>query len=502
MTTRPFEARRAGVLLHLTSLPGPHGSGDLGPEAHAFVDWLADAGQTYWQMLPVVPPAGGHSPYQSSSAFAGDPSLVSLAGLSGLASVPRPSMPESRVDFTASTAFRREVLARTFDEDRARDGLEPFLEFCRREAGWLDDYALYAALKDELDGVAWTSFPPALRDREPDALASARARLLPKVRQHQYAQYLFDAQWRELRAHARERGVLLVGDLPIFVAHDSADVWQHRHLFQLDADGQPTVVAGVPPDYFSADGQRWGNALYDWAAHARDGFTWWTARFRAILSRFDAVRVDHFIGFHRYWAIPREAETARAGRYLPSPGVALFDALIERLGALPVLAEDLGVVTEEVTRLRERYRFPGMLVLEFAFNPGLDARDTLPHACGVDTVVYTGTHDNDTVVGWLADLDRRAEIDESARLQRDFVRAYLDRPSPTAWDLVRLAHSSHARTAIVPVQDLLGLGAADRMNTPGTTDGNWSFRVAPGALDAPLAARLRALAATFARTPG
>ncbi|MCC6647048.1 MAG: 4-alpha-glucanotransferase [Polyangiaceae bacterium] len=498
---RPFEARRAGVLLHPTSLPGPHGSGDLGSEAHAFIDWLADAGQSYWQMLPVVPPAGGHSPYQSSSAFAGDPGLVALADLPGLPSTPAPRLPVDRVDFAATAAFRSEVRRRSFEQARGADGLEPFLAYCAREAAWLEDYALYAALKQEHGGAAWTAFPTPLRDREPRALSAARERLMPSIRAHQYDQYLFDTQWAALRAHARERGVSLIGDLPIFVGHDSADVWQHRQLFQLDADGEPTVVAGVPPDYFSEDGQRWGNALYDWAAHERDGFAWWRARFRSILARFDAVRVDHFIGFHRTWAIPRAAATARAGRYEPSPGAALFDAVISALGPLPVIAEDLGVVTPEVTALRQRYGFPGMQVLEFSFNPGVDARDTLPHACGVDTVVYTGTHDNDTVEGWLADLHRRAARDDAAREQLDYVRAYLDRARPTAWDLVRLAHASHARSAIVPLQDLLGQGAEARMNTPGTTDGNWSYRALPGQIDAALGARLRSLTSTFARTP-
>ena len=498
MTPRPFHARRAGVLLHPTSLPGPHGAGDLGREARAFVDWLADAGQSYWQMLPVVPPAGGNSPYQSTSAFAGDPALIDLEAL---VDEPVPEFPADHVDFGPVSAFRQRVLRRSFDAFRKRDGLEPFFAFCAREAAWLDDYALYCALKEEHGDAGWTSFPPPLRDRDPAALAAARERLVAKIRFHQYCQYLFDGQWTALKAHAASKGVALVGDLPIFVGHDSADVWQHRSLFQLDADGQPSFVAGVPPDYFSEDGQRWGNVLYDWGAHERSGFAWWIARFRAVFARFDAVRVDHFIGFHRYWAIPRAAATARSGHYESSPGAALFQALASALGSVPILAEDLGVVTDEVTALRKKHGFPGMLVLEFSFNPAVDARHTLPHACDVDTVVYTGTHDNDTVEGWLHDLDRRAKKDPAAKEQRAFVRAYLDRDRPRAWDLVRLAMASHARTAIVPVQDLLGLGAEARMNVPGKTDGNWAFRLLSGQLDAALATKLRALTQTFARTP-
>lgn len=500
--------RSSGVLLHPTSLPGPHGSGDLGVAAHAFVAWLGESAQSAWQMLPVVPPAGGNSPYQSTSAFAGDPALIPLEPLLHEGLLTRDDLEgpagasDDTVRFDLVGPFRRERLRRAFEAFRTQQSAaaDAFLAWCQGESTWLDDFALFSALKDEAGGSSWTSWAPGLRARDPRALAEASARLRVEVRFHQFVQWRFHLAWTSLREAAQKHGVALVGDIPIFVGHDSADVWAHQTLFQLDAAGEPTFVAGVPPDYFSATGQRWGNVLYRWDVHAKTGYAWWAARFRSMLARFDAVRVDHFIGFHRYWAIPASSPTAIEGHYEPGPGAALFDALARSLGEVPIIAEDLGVVTPEVTQLRLRFGFPGMQVLQFSLSPDPSARGNLPHAAHASTVVYTGTHDNDTTRGWFDDLVLRAKKDGAAAQELAFVKRYLPTDgTDIAWDMLRLAFRSHAATAIVPVQDLLGLPTEARMNVPGKTDGNWGFRVNAGALDAPLAARLRELTETYAR---
>ena len=501
-----LDQRLSGVLLHPTSLPGKHGSGDLGAEAHAFVDWLADAKQSHWQMLPVVPTASGDSPYQSPSAFAGNPLLVSLeslvtAGLLAQGDLDGAIVDDGRVDFATVRTFRVDRLRRAFDRFRAggRDQ-SAFLAYLDREKGWLRDYALFTALKEAHGGAAWTDWPAELRERRPDALAAAEEKLADEVRFHEFVQFLFHDQWEALHAHARSRGVALMGDLPIFVAHDSADVWANRHLFHLDETGRPQVVAGVPPDYFSETGQRWGNVLYDWEKHRRDDYAWWGSRFGAALGRFDSIRVDHFIGFHRFWAIPDDAPSAVSGKYMAGPGADLFEAMKRRLGDMPIVAEDLGVVTEEVTRLRERFGFPGMRVLHFSFTTDKSARHILPYTIVPRTVVYTGTHDNDTTVGWWHDLTTRAEKDERARAEREMILRYLGSDGREVhWDLLRLAWSSPARTAIAPVQDLLGLPSDSRMNVPGKSEGNWAFRLREGQLTPEIQRRLRELTETFAR---
>jgi 4-alpha-glucanotransferase len=500
--------RLSGVLLHPTSLPGPHGSGDLGAAARAFADWLAAAGQSYWQVLPVVPPAGGNSPYQSTSVFAGNPQLIDLvalheAGLLTAADVaPAVDLPEDHVDFARTAGFRDQRLRRAFDAFRARPDLhEPFQAFCAREQAWLDDYALYCALKDEHQGRAWSDWAPPIRDRAPDAVAEAQERLRGEVRYHQFLQFEFHRQWALLRAYCGALGIALVGDIPIFVGHDSADVWKDPHLFHLDQQGQPTVVAGVPPDYFSKTGQRWGNVLYRWGVHKGEGYRWWIARFRSMLEKFDAVRVDHFIGFHRYWEIDAHAPDATSGRYRPGPGADLFVAVEAALGKMPIIAEDLGVVTREVDALRERFSFPGMRVLHFSFTTDPTARHILPHAYPKMNVVYTGTHDNNTSMGWLGELRARAADDQRARDELEFVLRYVGSDGREFhWDLIRMALMSHVDIAILPAQDLLGLGAEARMNVPGRTDGNWGFRVRPGQLTDAIRARLGLLTETYART--
>jgi 4-alpha-glucanotransferase len=505
--------RTSGVLLHPTSLPGPHGSGDLGPAAFDFATTLAAAGQRWWQMLPVAPPGYGDSPYSAESAFAGSPLLLSLEALheEGLLSARDLEGGEQfstdRVDFPAVRAYRQERLHRAFEAFRGGAGGDrhaDFEGFCHENRAWLDDYALFRALKQAHEGEAWTSWEPPLRDRHPWALAAERERLAEAVAFHRFEQYLFDRQWKALRAHAASRGLGLLGDVPIFVAHDSADVWQHRELFHLDEQGNPEVVAGVPPDYFSADGQRWGNPLYRWKRLRSRGYSWWIDRLRVTLGRFDAVRLDHFIGFHRYWEIPASCPTAVEGRWAKGPGAHFFQALRDALGSLPLVAEDLGAVTPEVLALRDRFKLPGIVVLQFAFGNDDSAGTFLPHNHRRRSVVYTGTHDNNTTVGWFHGEGEGAGSRSAEQIRREqrAVLEYLGGDGREIhWGLVRAALQSVARTAIVPVQDLLGLGAASRMNRPGIAGDNWTFRMRAGALTPAIVARLGQMSRIYGRSP-
>jgi 4-alpha-glucanotransferase len=505
----PLHQRRSGILLHPTSLPGPHGHGDLGQEAHEFLRFLARAGQSLWQMLPVVPTGGGDSPYDSPSAFAGSPELVNLRflvedGLLDAADLMAPTRLRDapRARYGASRAFRGRRLRKAFQRFRAgvaRQGLEELRE---RERFWLQDYALFAALKVQRHGEAWFNWPMELRRREPAALNAVRAALGDEVAFHEFVQLAFDRQWQRLREHAQHLGVLLLGDIPMFVAHDGADVWQHQDLFQLDEAGERRCVAGVPPDYFSADGQRWGNPLYDWNRLRDTGYAWWIERLRASLRRFDAVRLDHFIGFHRYWEIPPRSSSAREGRFVEVPGQDFFEKVQSALGDLPFIAEDLGIVTPEVERLRDAFGMPGMRVLAFAFADGAQAY--LPHRFHRRCVVYTGTHDNDTLVGFLSAESRAQDPHqrEQLRKERDRALAYVgsDGREPH-WDLIRSALASVADTAIFPIQDVLGQGSEARMNVPGTPNGNWGYRVQAELLSSSVAAKLTRLTETYERVP-
>ena len=505
----PLHQRRSGILLHPTSLPGPHGHGDLGPEAHEFLRFMARAGQSLWQMLPVVPPGGGDSPYDSPSSFAGSPELVSLRYLvedglldAGDLAAPARLRDCDRAHYGAAKQFRARRLHKAFLRFRsgvARHGLEDLRE---RERFWLADYALFAALKQYRRGEPWFHWPSELRRREPAALEAARAQLGEEVAYHEFVQLLFDRQWQRLRSHARHLGVLLLGDIPMFVAHDGADVWQHQQLFQLDEAGERRCVAGVPPDYFSADGQRWGNPLYDWQRLRDTGYAWWIERLRGNLRRFDALRLDHFIGFHRYWEIPPHSPSARDGRFVEVPGHDFFSKVQSVLGELPFIAEDLGIVTPEVERLRDDFNMPGMRVLAFAFADGAQAY--LPHHFHRRCVVYTGTHDNDTMCGFLDAAERAIQPHEREQLlrQRERALAYAgsDGREPH-WDLIRSALASVADTAIFPLQDVLGQGTEARMNVPGTPSGNWGYRVKAGLLSSSVAAKLTKLTETYERLP-
>lgn len=494
------QPRASGILLHPSALPGPHGIGTLGAAALAFVDFLADAGQSVWQMLPLGPTGYGDSPYNALSAFAGNPALIDLPTLAAWGDLDPQEIAEAadgagQVDFHTVNRFRRQILPRAaarFLAAGASRRRGEFADYCAGEAGWLDDYALFSALHDHFHGSSWQRWPAPLRHRDPTALATWRERLAAEIATAQYLQYAFAVQWRTLREHAARRGVRLFGDLPIFVALDSADVWANQDLFRLDGEGQPTVVAGVPPDYFSATGQRWGNPLYRWEAHAARGYDWWLRRIRHELRRADLVRIDHFRGFQACWVIPANEPTAVNGRWEDAPGEALFATLQHALPALPIVAEDLGVITPEVDALRRQFSLPGMKILQFAFDSGAD-NPYLPHNFESACVVYTGTHDNATTRGWWEGL---------TGAQRTRIAAYLGKEHPEIpWDLIRLAMASVARLCIIPCQDLLALDDAARFNRPGTDSGNWSWRLTEGQLTAELARRLRAMSECYRRSP-
>ncbi len=463
-------SRSAGVLLHITSLPGPFESGDLGPSAHRFLDWLAEVGFGWWQVLPMNPPGYGGSPYQAWSAFAGNPAFVSPEFLAeeGLL---------DRKDLRGSQRSRETLLRQAFESFEPDREYDRFLEDAEI---WLDDALLFRLLHD-LEPSGWTSWEAGVRDREEGALQRVRSEHAEEIDYHRFVQFQFSRQVERLRSAARERGIGLIGDLPIFVAHDSADVWAHRHLYELDADGEPTSVAGVPPDYFSPTGQRWGNPLYRWDRMKESRYRWWGDRLENSFRLYDAVRLDHFRGFESYWKIPADERDAVNGTWTPGPGLDFFAELTDRLGPLPLLAEDLGDVTPAVEELRRRAGLPGMAVLQFG--PSDPTSPHLPHNFTEPSrVVYTGTHDNDTTVGWWKKLPKQ---------DRAFLRGYLGVPklgarrvADVAVAMRRMAYRSIAEGAIIPMQDLLALGSEGRMNRPGELTGrNWSWRMDPNGLD-------------------
>ena len=494
--------RACGVLLHPTCLPGQWGIGDLGPAAFRYVDWLADAGVSWWQVLPLNPPGPGNSPYASISSFAGSTLLVSPDALvaDGLLRpgdlAKGPQFPDTTVAFEQVVAFKDALLRTAFArfEDRPPERLAAeFATYCTAQRDWLDDFALFASILDAHGGRHWRRWPKPLALGEPVTLEEWRRDHERALRFQRIKQFLFDRQWAALHRHAAARGVRVLGDLPIYVADNSADVWACRTLFQLDANGRPTAVAGVPPDYFSKTGQLWGNPLYDWPAHERTGYAWWIARMRRTLALVDAVRIDHFRGLAGYWAVPAGQKTAVRGRWLPGPGRALFDALATALGPLPLVAEDLGVMTPDVEELRDGLGLPGMAVLQFAFTPH-ERSSFVPYRHRANLVVYTGTHDNNTTLGWY--------MSEATEAERDYLRRYLDADAREVhWDLIRAALASVANLAVVPHQDLAGLGGDCRMNTPSTADGNWRFRLTEWMLGEDMRRRLADLVWLYGRSP-
>jgi 4-alpha-glucanotransferase len=494
------------LLLHPTSLPGRFGIGEINEEAYRWVETLASARQTIWQVLPLGPTGYGDSPYQTFSAFAGNPLLIDLARLAHEGYVARESLEEApvfpveRVDFGPVIAWKRPILQGAYQQFEA--GHHPaeaahLNSFCAQHDDiWLQDYAFFMAVKDHFQGKSWGTWPRELRQREPNALAEWSERLASAIMAHKFVQYQFFKQWGELKRYANEHGILIVGDIPIYVSHDSADVWAQQHLFPLDEDGYPTVVAGVPPDYFSPTGQLWGNPLYRWDAMANEGYQWWIERVRIALLQVDMVRLDHFRGFEAYWEVPASEETAVHGRWVQGPGAALFEAVFNAVGDVPIIAEDLGVITPEVEALRDRFGFPGMKILQFGFDD--DATNPyLPHSYERNCVVYTGTHDNDTTNGWFA---------SAPEAERAFCLRYLGHTNTSpghdiAWALMRLAVSSVAALAVFPVQDVLSLDTAARMNFPSQAAGNWSWRLPANGLSDDHIARLAELAETYGRAP-
>lgn len=497
-----FLRRESGILLHPTSLPGPHGIGDLGREAQRFVDFLEMSGQRLWQILPLGPTGYGNSPYAARSAMAGNPLLISLDVLAkeGLLAVDDlvrgQGLPSDYIDYESVAAFKLPLLQEAYRHFKGDAGQKERVEFdffCRSHSFWLDDYALFMALRDAHDGVEWLRWDRKVAMRRPEVLDRWRDHLADQIRFHQFVQFQFFRQWGVLKRYANERGIRIIGDIPIFVALDSADVWSRPELFHLDEQGHPTIVAGVPPDYFSSTGQRWGNPLYRWDRMARDGYRWWVERFRIAFTQVDLVRIDHFRGFQAYWEVPAQYETAEHGRWVDGPGEAFFLALEKALGRLPVIAEDLGVITPEVESLRLKLGFPGMKVLQFAFGDNA-CNPYLPHNYERRYVVYTGTHDNDTTMGWFAS--------RTPKERRNVLRYLGTSGREIHWDLIRLAFASVADFAVIPLQDVLGLGSWARMNMPGIPKGNWIWRLAPGQLKDEHAERLRDLATTYGRNQG
>jgi len=505
--------RSSGILLHPTSLPGRFGIGELGTEAYRFADFLADTGQGIWQVLPLGPTGYGDSPYQSFSAFAGNPLLVSLERLvedgdlaPGELTQTRPNFPESAVDFGLVAEYKFPLLkkaAANFSRAASAERRTDYADFCRRNDAWLENYAFFMALKVAHGGKGiWNEWDQDIATRQPQALAAWQERLAAEISVRKYAQYQFFRQWQELKQYCHERSIALMGDIPIFVAHDSADVWAHPELFHLDARGNPSAQSGVPPDYFSATGQLWGNPLYRWDAMAATGFAWWVERFRQALRVVDMIRLDHFRGFEAYWEIPAGDKTAENGRWVKGPGAALFEAVQRALGDVPIVAETLGVITPEVIELRDRFGYPGMGILQFAFGVDPQAPDFKPHNFRHNFVVYTGTHDNDTTLGWwtsqgAGDSTRTAENVEK---ERAFARAYLQTDGREMnWTLIRTALASVANLAIVPLQDVLGLGSAARMNVPARANGNWRWRFSADQLTPQIADRLRSLVRLYDR---
>jgi 4-alpha-glucanotransferase len=494
--------RANGILLHPTSLPSPYGVGELGSGAKRFIDFLAETAQQFWQVLPLGPTAYGNSPYMCYSAIAGNALLISLEILhqDGLLSREAIALmehfPHDRVEYDQVFAAKIPLLRQAFaaftvqGSDASHAAL---VEFAKSQAHWLDDYALFMALKTEQQNAPWYDWPVALAQREPGAIAAANTRLEDEIQFHRFVQFEFFRQWQALKTYANAKRIQIIGDIPIYVAHDSADVWANPQNFQLDATGHPAQMAGVPPDYFSATGQLWGNPVYDWEYLQKTDFAWWIQRFEGLLTYVDWIRIDHFRGFEAYWAVPGGESTAIQGEWLLAPGTEFFEQLDQQLGQLPILAEDLGVITPEVEALRDRFEFPGMKVLHFAF--GSDPGNAfLPFNYPRNCVVYTGTHDNNTTVGWwheLGEWERNNLLIHLGSVSEDGIQ----------WDLMRQAMGSIANLSIIPMQDVLGLGSESRMNMPGVATGNWAWRYQEEALTEELRQRLNTLTHRFGRAP-
>jgi 4-alpha-glucanotransferase len=494
--------RGSGILLHLTSLPSPFGIGDLGPWAYQFVNFLADAKQKYWQCLPLNPTEIEYfnSPYHSTSAFACNPLLISpdLMLQEGLLNPqdlePLPAFSDAQVDFRSVIEFKARLFAKAYDHFRKNPPSDEFMRFCQEEASWLDDFALFMALKSRYGGKAWSDWPPDVRDRHTEALQSAKRDLKDRIENERFLQYLFFRQWMALKGFCNQKGISIIGDMPIYVVHDSVDVWVHPSLFHLDHGKKPSAVAGVPPDYFSETGQLWGNPVYRWDVLKETRYEWWVDRVHHNVKLFDLVRVDHFRGFMAYWEIPATEKTAIRGKWVRAPGKDFFQSLSERFPSLPIIAEDLGTITEDVWEAMDHFGFPGMKVLLFAFGEDLPTNPYAPHNHVKNCVVYTGTHDNNTAKGWY---QKETSQEDRSRMSR-----YLGREVTAEnvhCEMIRLAMMSVADTAVVPMQDLLGLGEEARMNQPARKMGNWGWRLLPQLLTVAVKKRLLEMTEIYGR---
>jgi len=491
--------RASGILLHPTSFPGPDGIGDLGPEAFTWINYLAEAGFTYWQVLPLGPTGYGDSAYQCFSAFAGNQYLISPTLLlednlllpGDLAD--RPTFSPQSVQFGEVISWKLTLLDRAYNHfitNASKKLIKEYKKFQVEQYEWLDDFAMFMALKESNGGESWNHWSAPLRQRKPTALAAFRKEYAGIIDKHVFRQFLFFRQWQDVLNYAHSKGIQIIGDIPIFIAYDSADAWANPDLFYLDKKGLPTAVAGVPPDYFSPTGQLWGNPLYRWNVHKKTGYAWWIKRFQASLQLFDLIRLDHFRGFAGYWEIPYGNPTAEFGRWVPGPGADLFFAIQEALGHLPIIAEDLGEITPDVIELRERFELPGMRIAQFGFST--DPHDAfLPHNYPTRSIAYTGTHDNDTVRGWY---------ETAPENERDLFRRYLSCSGEDAsWDLIRAVWQSPAQVTVAPMQDFLSLGTDARMNFPGHASGNWGWRMSPGSLSVGLLERIKEVNFLFNR---
>ncbi len=494
--------RRSGILLHPTAIPGQFGIGTLGKQTHSFLDWLKEAGQSYWQICPLVPTGYGDSPYQGFSAFAGNPNLIDLENLIELglleknevASISR--FPPGRVDYGKLIPLKTAILYKAWEQSREVVESTEFKCFREKNAYWLDDYCLFMAIKTNQDGKPWDQWPKPLKFKEPSAIDSIREKLSDSVEYHSFTQYIFDKQWKTTKEAASSRGIRIIGDQPIFVSSDSSDCWSQPELFLLDQNRSPTLVSGVPPDYFSATGQRWGNPLYNWETMEKNNFSWWISVLKNKLEQYDVLRIDHFRGFAACWAIPCGEETAVNGKWIPSPGQKLFQHVRNVLGTPPIIAEDLGIITEDVVALMKEFDFPGMKVLQFAFDSS-EENNYLPHLYTPNCIVYTGTHDNDTCAGWYDSTSESDRLTAQNYLKlspdingREFARA-----------IVHAAMKSVANLAVIPIQDISGLGSEARFNTPGTSHGNWTWRISKKELSEKAAMNLRDITEESDRLP-
>ncbi|MCA9435357.1 MAG: 4-alpha-glucanotransferase [Candidatus Omnitrophica bacterium] len=500
-----IQIRKSGILLHPTSLPGPYGIGDFGPSAYQFIDFLAEAGQTVWQILPLGPTGYGDSPYQCFSAFAGNPWLISPEKLREYGILEeddfegQPDFGDGPVDYGAVISWKRDLLGiayQNFMESSSKELVSEFEGFRREMVGWLPDYSLFMALKEESGYQGWTEWNPKLVKREPAALEEARSRLADSVRRHEFIQFLFFKQWWKLRHYTNLKGIRIIGDMPIYAAHDSSDVWANREVFRINDEGETEVVAGVPPDYFSETGQLWGNPIYDWNHLRETGYGWWIERIRLALRLCDIVRLDHFLGFDAYWEVPAEEETAMNGRWVQGPAEMFFDTMRWVFGEdLPLIAENLGVVTEKAEALRRKYDLPGMAVFQFGFGEDEESSAFPPHKFEQNLVAYTGTHDNDTILSWWNSLPE--DTGPKPYMEKYF---YLG-VEPFNWFAIRTLMASVADLTVFPLQDILGLGAEGRLNTPGKGQGNWTWRMKDSDLTDELASKLKELTEIYGRAP-